>query len=188
MCNNIIPFRTHIPTRTYSGKELKNYKSYKDQLAKDFQGRCGYTDCDHFWFGGKNNFQIDHFKPKSKYPELLNSYSNLVYSCSYVNRAKSNDDNEYLDPCTTDYNQHFNRDNQGNILPKEHSNIANYMYIKLKLYLKRYGIIWMLTQLEQKMYLLQKLIERTDDDEAKKIFIKVTFEYNNYKKYLRAIQ
>lgn len=37
------------------------------------------------------NFQIDHFKPISKYPELERNYKNLVYCCSYVNRAKSDD-------------------------------------------------------------------------------------------------
>jgi hypothetical protein len=105
-----------------------------------------------------------------------------------VNRAKSNDLGNYLDPCITDYNQHFFRDSAGNIFPEVDSEPANYMYKQLKLYLKRYGIIWMLDQLEQRMYVLQELIENTGDAEATKLFVEITMRYNDYKKYLRAEQ
>ena len=181
-------FRNLPPKRTYEGKELADYKRYKDTLSKDFNERCGYTDCPQFWFGGKRNFQIDHFMSKSHHPELETKYSNLVYSCSYVNRAKSDDIGCYIDPCDTDYNEHFYRDDLGNIFPKENSPSAKYMYNKLKLFLKRYGIIWMIDQLEQRMFKLQELIETTDNAEAKVLFIEIGMKYNNYKKYLRAEQ
>ncbi|NOQ27008.1 MAG: hypothetical protein GQ564_16730 [Bacteroidales bacterium] len=183
-----VKFRNSSPKRTYSGKELSDYRRYKESLAKDFNSRCGYTDCSDFWFGGKNNFQIDHFIPKSKSPELETKYSNLVYSCSHVNRAKSDDVGKYLDPCDMDYNEHFYRDDLGNIYPKEHSESAKNMYIKLKLYLKRYSIIWMLDQLEQRMYRLQEIIELTKDIEAKELLVEITMKYNNHKKYLRVTQ
>lgn len=180
-------FRNTWPKRTYLGKELKNYRSYKDFLAKDFESRCGYTDCIDFWYGGKQNFQIDHFKPKSKFPALETKYDNLVYSCSYVNRAKSDDIGLYLDPVKENYNLHFYRDELGNIYPNENSDSAKYMYKKLKLYLKRHSIIWMLEQLEQRMFILQEIIETTDNAEAKELLIGITMKYNNHKKYLRAI-
>lgn len=60
-------FRDKQPIRTCV-KKYANYKSYKPYLAKDFFNRCGYTDCSDFWFGGMNNFHIDHFKPWKKYP------------------------------------------------------------------------------------------------------------------------
>jgi len=180
-------FRASPPSRNYIGKELKNYKGYKDSLEKDFLERCGYTNCHQDWFGGKRNFQIDHFKPKSKHPELETKYSNLVYSCSYVNRAKSDDIGNYLDPCEIDYNEHFYRDELGNIYPIETSESAKYMYRKLKLYLKRYGIIWMLEQLENKMEVLRELIEKTGNEEAKTLFIEITFQYMDYKKIKKAI-
>ena len=163
------------PQRKYSGKELKDYKGYKDALEQDFYSKCGYTFCQQDWFGGKRNFQIDHFKPK------------LVYSCSYVNRAKSNDIGNYIDPCDVDYNEHFYRDELGNIYPVENSEAAKYMYKKLKLYLKRYGIIWMLEQLETRMSILRELIEQTGDADAKELFIAITFQYMNYKKIKTAI-
>jgi hypothetical protein len=183
-----LQFRDTVPKRSYTGKELASYNSYKDYLEKDFNQRCGYTDCQQFWFGGKRTFQIDHFKPVLHFPELETKYSNLVYSCSYVNRAKWHDVGNYIDPCDTDYNQHFYRDGLGNIYPKSDSDPAQYMYKKLKLFLKRYGIIWMLEQLEQRMYKLQELIEATGDADAKELFLEVSFKYNNYKKYLRAEQ
>lgn len=183
-----LPFRNKAPRRSYSGDELANYRSYKDFLEADFNQRCGYTDCHQVWFGGKRTFQIDHFKPVSRHPELETKYFNLVYSCSYVNRAKWSDVGDYIDPCDTDYNQHFYRDSLGNIFPKPDSLSANYMYKKLKLFLKRYGIIWMLDQLEQQMFKLQELIEATGNAEAKELFVEVGIKYNNYKKYLRAEQ
>lgn len=181
-------FRNEPPERTYSGKELADYRRYKDSLVKDFKNRCGYTYCLDFWFGGKTNFQIDHFKPKSKFPELERNYKNLVYSCSYVNRAKSDDFGSYIDPVDEDYNLHFYRDELGNIYPKDNSASAKYMYIKLKLYLKRNSIIWMLDQLEQKLFLLQNLIKELDNPEAKELYLALSFKYNDYKKHLRAIQ
>ncbi|MBK7379262.1 MAG: hypothetical protein IPJ03_09675 [Ignavibacteriales bacterium] len=181
-------FRNISPKRTYKGKEFADYKRYKDSLAKDFNERCGYTDCPQFWFGGKRNFQIDHFNPKSQHPELETKYSNLVYTCSYVNRAKSDDIGNYIDPCDTDYNEHFYRDDLGNIFPKDNSESAKYMFKKLKLFLKRYGIIWMIDQLQQRMFKLQDLIKETDNAEAKTLFIEITMEYNDYIKYLRAEQ
>jgi hypothetical protein len=183
-----IAFRNESPQRTYLGKELLDYRRYKDSLVIDFKHRCGYTHCLDFWFGGKTNFQIDHFKPKSKYPELERNYKNLVYSCSYVNRAKSDDFGFYIDPVDEDYNLHFYRDELGNIYPRDNSPSAKYMYIKLKLYLKRHSIIWMLDQLEQKMFTLQDLIEESKNPIAKELLVAITMRYNNYKRHLRSIQ
>ncbi|HRH48673.1 MAG TPA: HNH endonuclease domain-containing protein [Panacibacter sp.] len=183
-----LKFRGKSPCRTYNGKELSDYKYYKNHLVLDFNRKCGYSDCSHSWFGGQNNFQIDHFKPKSKFPKLETKYSNLVYSCSYINRAKSDDLGTYLDPCDEDYNDHFYRDELGNIYPKDDSDTARFMYLKLKLYLKRYGIIWMLEQLEIKMNKLKILIEETDDQEAKDLLIAITFKFLDYLKYLKAVQ
>lgn len=180
-------FRHICPERTYEGKELANYRDYKDFLAADFKSRCGYSGCLDFWFGGKPHFQIDHFKPKSRYPGLEKRYTNLVYSCSYVNRAKGDDDGSYIDPVEVDYNLHFFRDDLGNIYPKDDSESAKYMYLKLKLYLKRYSIIWMLDQLEERMFELQEIIEKSDNLLAKELFIQVSFKYNNYKRHLRAL-
>lgn len=150
------PFRKIAPKRTYA-KKRANYNAYKTFLADDFNHKCGYTDCSDHWFGGKRNFQIDHFKPRSKYPKLINEYSNLVYCCSYVNRAKCDDDNpNYLDPCDVDFNLHFERNDLGYIKAKTPQ--GQYMVEHLDLGLFRYAICWNLDRLEEKINPLAELI------------------------------
>lgn len=64
---------------------------------------------------------------------------------------------------------------------------AKYMYKSLKLYLKRYSIIWMIDQLENRMFKLEEIIKKTNNQEAKDLLVEITFIYNAHKKYLRAI-
>lgn len=187
-------FRDHSPKRTCS-KVYKNYRDYKPYLAADFANRCGYTNCPDTWFGGIDNFHIDHFVPWKKYPELPNletDYSNLVYSCSYVNISKSNDEGQYLDPCDEDYNKHFFRDTYGNIIPHAQSAKAVYMHKKLKLYLKRYQIIWMLDKLEAKLQELSELRQSktlTDkvSNKINAMIADLVQEYFQYRKYLISV-
>jgi len=167
-------FRSKHPSRTYTGPKKSSYGDYRADLARDFNGRCGYTDCSHAWWGG--GFHIDHFAPKkpkiadptqlAKFHALENEYSNLVYACPQVNRAKWNDwasndpavpvvdDKGYLDPCM-DFNQYFERTDSGGIMPKDDP-IAKYMWEKLKLYLFRYELYWRMEQLASRLDQLQK--------------------------------
>jgi len=150
-------FRDTSPKRSCT-KNYANYRSFKPDLAEDFNHKCGYTDCSDYWFGGTNSFHIDHFKPWKKNPHLKTVYSNLVYCCSYINILKSDDEGDYIDPCDVDYNVHFERDSNGNIIPKDSSAEAKYMHFKLKLYLKRYQIIWKLDKILLNMKKLQASI------------------------------
>lgn len=187
-------FRQTAPVRTYKGT-YKNYRSYKPHIAKDFNNRCGYTDCSDMWFGGRNNFHIDHFIPWKKHkdkPELKTDYANLVYACSYVNIIKSDDEGQYLDPCNEDFNNHFERDIAGRIVAKATSPQAIYMFKKLKLHLRRYQVIWMLDQLYAKMKAVQAKIESIKD-ENKKNDLKILQgelggEMIKYLDYLSAVQ
>jgi len=173
-------------------KTYKNYRSYKPYLAQDFNNKCGYTDCSDVWFGGKNSFHIDHFKPVSKNPNLETEYTNLVYCCSYVNILKSDDESEYLDPCDVDYNLHFERDERGNIIPLNTSEQAKYMYERLKLYLKRYQLIWVLDEIVSKMNDIKEAINRTDNSVIKNELLILQGELGNelitYIDYLKGNQ
>ena len=144
----VYPFRKLEPKRTCT-KIYSDYRSYKPYIVQDFNQRCAYTDCPDSFFGGARNFHIDHIKPKKKFPKLSNDYKNLAYSCSYVNIRKSDAEFEMLDPCDIDWNLHFGRDCYGNILPIQESNHAEQIYQSLSLYLKRYGIVWMLEKLRE---------------------------------------
>ena len=182
-------FRKISPKRSYDGPELKPYRKYKEFLRTDFNKRCGYSDCPEIWFGGKSNFHIDHFLPKSKHPQLECQYSNLIYSCSFINIAKSDDEGQYLDPCEIDYNDHFERDELGNIIPKTESEQAEYMIRKLKMYLKRYGIIWMLENLRDKISQIDKVIKRTIESESRHNLLQLSHELSiEFQKYLAYLE
>jgi len=186
-----INFRNTLPARTCT-KSYSNYRSYKPFLANDFNNRCGYSDCSDFWFGGKNSFHIDHFKPWKKNPMLKTTYSNLVYCCSYVNILKSDDEGDYLDPCDVDFNSHFERDENGTILPKASSVNAIYMHNKLKLYLKRYQIIWKLDEILLRMGKLKPAINNPKNKLIKQELLVLQGELGNelttYIDYLRSNQ
>lgn len=177
-------FRKEAPKRTCS-KKRADYHNYKSVLADDFNHKCGYTDCSERWFGGKRTFQIDHLKPQKKYPHLINAYSNLVYCCSYVNRAKSDDDSpNYLDPCNVDYNEHFKRDDKGFIIGKTEQ--GKYMVSHMHLNLFRYAIIWNLDRLRDRILKLKSLPKLTDELDALKN--KMLEEYFDYSEYLAGNQ
>lgn len=169
-------FRNETPHRS-KVKPLKRYNEYKDNLRIDFGKRCGYcTDNDLFL--GARGYQIDHFAPKSKFglveSERINSYGNLVYSCPFCNRAKSNDwrtesmdqsldDNGdgYLDPCSDEYESLFKRDEVGRIVPMNRT--GQYMYHHLKLYLIRHQIIFLVSKLDEQRNWIKLYIKRNEN-------------------------
>lgn len=174
------PFRNESPQRTCT-KQKGRYSDYKDDLINDFHHRCGYTDCSDFWFGGSRNFQIDHLKPWTKHPGLKTEYSNLVYCCSYVNRAKWDDDSpNYLDPCEVDYNIHFERDDTGVIIGN--TNEAKYMVSKMHLNLIRYSICWALDRLQERISKLKEL--RANHPEINPLLYGLEDMYFDYVDYL----
>lgn len=174
-------FRTIAPIRKYKGQKA-DYHAYKNELAKDFNHRCGYTDCQDHWFGGQRTFQIDHLRPASKYPDIKSDYNNLVYCCSYVNRAKWDDDSpNYLDPCDNDYNLHFERNSQGNIVGKTIQ--GKYMVEHMGLSLDRYAIMWNLERLELR---IDKLLSLADENpKIKSTLADLLQAYLDYEKSLR---
>ena len=180
-------FRHNTPVRTCT-RTYASYRSYKKYLAADFNSRCGYTDCPDFWFGGKNTFHIDHFKPFSKNPKLETAYSNLVYCCSYVNILKSDDEGDYLDPCDNDFNDHFERGSDGTIIPKSTSKEGNYMHSKLQLGLVRYSLIWKLEEIRLQINKLNKEIKDPKNSEFKNelriIHSELAEEFFDYLNYL----
>lgn len=149
-------FRSTQPKRTCKLK-YKNYREYKPHLRKDFKRNCGYCDDSDVYCGGQNAFHIDHFRPLKLFPAMEYEYVNLIYACSYCNIAKSDDwpcagtdlcnfkGRGYVDPCDPDFETHFERNDYGRISPK--TDVGRYMFIQLKLGLRRHELIWMLTQL-----------------------------------------
>ena len=70
------------------------WRDFHDDLEAAFSGLCAY--CEETCRG-----TVDHFRPKSKFPELVYVWSNWLFSCFDCNNAKLNKwPNEgYIDPC-----------------------------------------------------------------------------------------
>ena len=190
--------RSNLPLRSCE-KVYSNYRKYKPYLSSDFNNRCGYCDDFDGWLGGEGTYHIDHFAPKSKFSELENVYNNLVYSCAFCNRFKSNDwpsddykvthvgDIGYIDPCSPKYETHFNRDIYGNINPENELGI--YMHKKLQLFLSRHRIIWNLTRIKIELDEIRPLIDQYKHDaekykKVKELYFILSIEFQDYLDYL----
>ena len=136
--------------RSENIQSSNNYLIYKEQLVKDFRDLCGYCGKNRNYFF--DNFQIDHFRPKSKYPDLKNDYNNLVLSCPICNRNKSddwptndknvyhNDSIGYVDPASKEFDEVFYRDEDGNIF--SNYDYGKYMITKLKFDIRPIKELW----------------------------------------------
>ncbi len=87
-------------------KEWRNFKSTKlggdtlKNLKEMYSDCCMYCEGD---VGVTSYGQIEHFKPKSKYPELCFDYDNLHLACEICNKNKGDKYEEcYIDPTLVD--------------------------------------------------------------------------------------
>jgi len=138
------------PVRTCT-KTYTRYTSFKPYIREDFNKRCGYCDDLDVYHGGVRGYQIDHFKPHSiaRFSALKEDYSNLVYSCPFCNRAKSNkweDTDGFIDPCDEEYDEHLKRNDRGQIIAT--TNRGQYIHKNLNFHLKRHELLWMIEKLE----------------------------------------
>ena len=150
------------PIRTCT-KIYKNYGSFKKYIVEDFNNRCGYCDDLDKFNGGKNNYQIDHLKPKKLFPELETSYINLVYSCPFCNRAKWDKwkgSNGFIDPCDEEYDKHLERNSRGQI--KSKSLRGKYIHENLNLHLKRHELLWMIEKIKEQKTELKFYLKNLD--------------------------
>ena len=94
--------RTNLPKRSDVAPR-NSYREYRAELRHDFFGSCGYCGDDDERVD-RITFHIDHFAPKSVFPDLALSYGNLVYACRFCNVGKSN---HWIgsDPATSRANQ-----------------------------------------------------------------------------------
>jgi hypothetical protein len=82
-------FQQVLHQRKYSPKKALSYKNKKQRalLRREFARKCIFcrrSDSLH----GKDQFGVDHYKPQSKFPDLVNEYSNLFHACNTCNRLK----------------------------------------------------------------------------------------------------
>jgi uncharacterized protein (TIGR02646 family) len=95
------------------------WREFHDDIRDRFSGACGY--CEEFCKG-----EVDHFRPKTKYPERVYDWSNWIFACHDCNHEKGNKwpSYGYVDPCARSKRAHpenyFDFDViSGEIIPKK---------------------------------------------------------------------
>lgn len=106
--------RRHGP-RGYSTAE-----SYRPWLRDEFEFRCVYCLRRERWEAGLTNFEIDHWRARSRRPDLEFEYVNFVYACLTCNAAKR--DLEVPDPTQVMVGVQVHAD--GRIVAASHQAIA----------------------------------------------------------------
>ena len=71
------------------------WSDFHEYLVQRFLRHCGYCE---FTCRG----EVDHFRPKSKFPELVYEWSNWIFACHDCNQAKGDKwpVEGYVDPCS----------------------------------------------------------------------------------------
>lgn len=170
-------------------EEKNHYSEYKEILVEDFHGMCGY--CGKKREHLLDEYQIDHFAPKSKFESLENMYTNLVLSCPNCNRLKSNkwigDDSNipndgekgFVDPANDEYDEHLGRDENGNIIWK--TNIGKYMYDVFKFEIRPTRLFFKL----DKLIKLKEILSKDESPEGTKKFKEIQLYIDTLQKLLK---
>lgn len=74
-----------IIVRRENPPQFTDSSKYKRYLRRDFTYRCVYCTIHEREHGGYRSFHVEHFRPKSKFPLLSTTYTNLMYSCNFCN-------------------------------------------------------------------------------------------------------
>ncbi len=100
------------PAPTVSG----GYSAFKSAVRSDFNSTCAYCLITELFAAGRENFELDHFFPVSKFPLKELDFYNLYYAChpcNNIKRAQWPDDQltnqgiGFVDLCTDDFTTHF---------------------------------------------------------------------------------
>jgi hypothetical protein len=101
---------------------------------------CAYCLLKELFCGGPDNYEIDHFRPQSLFPELRENFYNLYYSCHVCNRTKHDkwppETHEsrgcgFVNLCLDDFDNHFHEGPDGSWEPLTTS--AKYTIDQLRL-------------------------------------------------------
>ncbi|MGD6994026.1 HNH endonuclease [Sutcliffiella horikoshii] len=125
----------HIRKKRYYNYNSKACKKY---LRIDFNYECAYCithEAESIY--GFKSFEIDHFKPRSKFPNdpNIDKYDNLYYSCHICNGEKSDGwQGQMLDPCKDEiYGEHIREgmDEKYKLVPETDQGIDYIKTLKL---------------------------------------------------------
>ncbi len=101
--NDLVPFAYPVQphARRHGPMGYSAHRQYRNWLRDEFSFRCVYCLFRETWLTRRQNWQIDHFVPKSIHPLGALDYDNLVLACNCCNHSKA----AHLvpDPCKVGY-------------------------------------------------------------------------------------
>lgn len=92
------------------------YSKFRPSVRSDFREHCGYCLLPELLAAGEDAFELDHFRPRSRFPTFETDFYNLYYACHPCNRIKHDKwPSEELqqrgigivDLCADDFETHF---------------------------------------------------------------------------------
>jgi hypothetical protein len=118
-------------TRSRPRRRYRHYRSYREQLRRDFRYRCAYCLTHEGHNGWDANYCIDHFRPRKGAfgrPDLEHEYTNLYWACRECNEIKGDiwpdealmtQGFRFLDPCQQedDHDAHWRTRPDGSFEP-----------------------------------------------------------------------
>lgn len=94
----------------------KDHRFFRVPAREDFRFTCAYCLLREKWAAGLENFELDRFRPQSKFPGLSFSFYNLYWSCHVCNKIKGahwpspallDRGIGFVDLCAADFADHF---------------------------------------------------------------------------------
>ena len=116
------------------------YRLFRTAVRENFRATCAYCLIEEKWAAGPENFEIDHFRPRSLFPDLVLSFYNLFWSCHPCNKIKGSKwpslslrkaGVSFVDLCFDEFDEHFIEQPSGEWLGKTAS--AHYTIDALRL-------------------------------------------------------
>lgn len=175
------------PTKEEKERAVSKYQheDIKNALVEMCHSKCVYCESklSHITYG-----DIDHFKPKSIYPEKAVEWENLLLSCEICNRTfkKETDDPKLINPTKDEPKDHFHfdfdpRTKLANILGKTESG----KFTESCLELNRYNLIIQRSSLIHKLILLSHYYYT--NSEAKEILDEAALDSSEYSAFAKTI-
>ncbi len=129
---------------------------FRAAIRQDFRSTCAYCLIEEKWAAGIENFEIDHFRPRSLFPELALNFYNLYWACHPCNKLKGAKwPSEtvrkigigFVDLCLSNFGEHFLERPNGEWVGKTLS--ANYTIDALRL--NRSHLVQLRRELKKKL-------------------------------------
>lgn len=64
------------------------YRGFRASVRADFREHCAYCILPELLAAGEEAFELDHFRPRSRFPASETDFYNLYYACHPCNRIK----------------------------------------------------------------------------------------------------